>query len=78
MTGAGIGIVLACYFIDALSRAVEKAQGIGYASPFRFVDIDVLSPDYGFTWWRVLYLAGAAGLLFALTFAVYRRKDILI
>lgn len=77
MTGAGIGVVLACYFIDALSKAVEKAEGIGYISPFRFVDIEVLSPDYGFTWWRLLYLIGVPALFFALTFAVYRRKDIL-
>lgn len=75
--GAGIGAVLGGYFIDALSKAVEKAEKFGYISPFRFVDIDVLAPDYGFVWWRLLYFLGLTTLFFGMTFAVYRRKDIL-
>jgi ABC-2 type transport system permease protein len=77
-TGVGSGVILGAYFIDAFARASAKYRDLGWLSPFRFVDTRVTAPDYGVEWWRVLYLAGVPILLCALTFAVYRRKDILV
>lgn len=76
--GVGTGMILGAYFIDAFAKASAKFQAFGWVSPFRYVDTRVTSPDYGVEWWRVLYLMGVPVLLCALTFALYRRKDILV
>lgn len=66
------------YFLDVLSKVTKSAAGIGYLSPFRFVDSGVLQPGYRFAWWRVLYFVGVSFVLFALSFLVYKKKDILV
>jgi ABC-2 type transport system permease protein len=77
-TGVGTGIVLAAYFIDAFAKASAKVRDLGWLSPFRFVDTRVTVSGYGIEWWRVLYFVGLSVALCALTFVVYRKKDILI
>ena len=77
-SGVGTGLILGAYFIDAFAKASAKFRDLGWVSPFRYVDTRVTSPAYGVEWWRVLYLVGVPVLLCALTFAVYRRKDILV
>jgi ABC-2 type transport system permease protein len=78
MTTAGIGIVAGTFFLDMVSRFAKSADWIGYLGPFKFMDSEVLRPEYGLIWWRVLYFAGLTLLLWALSFAIYRKKDILI
>ncbi len=73
-----IGIVVGGFFIDALSKVTPSADKFGYVSPFKFVDSAVLRPDYGLVGWRVLYFLGVALVLFAATFFIYRKKDILV
>ncbi|MBN1222159.1 MAG: ABC transporter permease subunit [Candidatus Aminicenantes bacterium] len=78
ITNISIGIVTGAYIIDVLSRVTESADKIGYLSPFKFVDSNVLLPHYGLVWWRVLYFLGISFMLIALTFVIYKRKDILV
>ena len=78
ITNISIGIIVGGYFIDVLSKISASVDKIGYVSPFKFVDTEVLRPDFGLEWWRVLYFLGISLVLFALTFVIYRKKDILI
>lgn len=78
ITNLSIGIIVGTYFIDILSRVTPSADKFGYLSPFKFVDAGVLSPDYGLVGWRVLYFLGVSLVLFATSFIVYRKKDILV
>ena len=73
-----LGIVLGGYFIDAVSKITRETNVIGYLSPFRFVDNDVLRAGYGFEWWRLLYLIGLSLVLAGLSMVIYKKKDILI
>lgn len=76
--GISIGVILGGYFIDIFSRLTNSADKIGYLSPFKFVDNGVLFPDYGLTWWRLLYFLGISLVLFTLSFFIYKKKDILV
>lgn len=78
ITGISIGIILGGYLLDALSKITKSVDKIGYVSPFKFVDAEVLRPDYCLEWWRVLYFLGISLVLFTLAFVIYKRKDILI
>lgn len=78
ISNVSIGIIIGAYFIDALSKITPSMDPVGYLSPFKFLDSDVLRPGYGLEWWRVLYFVGGSVLLFALTFLKYRKKDILV
>lgn len=78
ISNLSIGIIVGSYFIDALSKVTPSIDKIGYLSPFKFIDSEVLRAGYGLEWWRVIYFIGISILLFALTFIKYRKKDILI
>ncbi len=78
ITSVSIGIVAGGYFIDGLSRVSLSADKIGYLSPFKFVDSGVLRPDYTLAGWRVMYFLGISLALIALTFVLYKKKDILV
>ena len=74
----GVGIVSGAFFLEVLSRVSKSVDWIGYFSPFKFVDSDVLRAGYGLIWWRVLYFAGLTAGLWLLSFLLYRKKDILV
>lgn len=78
ITSLSIGIIVGGYFIDILSRVTPSGDKFGYISPFKFVDSEVLRPDYGLVGWRVLYFLGVSFLLFALAFIRFKKKDILV
>lgn len=78
VTGVCIGIVVGSYFIDALSKISRKVDYIGYISPFKFVNTDVLSNTYKLDWWRILYFVGISAVLFILSYNIFKKKDILI
>jgi ABC-2 type transport system permease protein len=78
ITSIALGIVLGGYFIDAVSKITRETNVIGYLSPFKFVDNDVLRAGYGFEWWRLLYLIGLSLVLAGLSMVIYKKKDILI
>ena len=72
-----IGIVLVFYFLYSISRIPGIDGRFGYISPFKWVNIEVLSPGYGLEWTRAVGFLAA--ILFFTTFAgiLYKRKDIL-
>lgn len=74
----GIGIVMGSYIFDMVIRITDKVQFLSYLTPFKYMRIDVISPDYKLDLWRLLVLFGASLILIILSFLRYRRKDILI
>lgn len=76
VTTFGIGLVLVFYFIFTLSKITESAANIGYLSPFKFVNTDVMNPAYGLDPWRLLYFIGISALLIGISYRIYNRKDI--
>ncbi len=78
MSGMTIGVIVGGYFLDVLSKITPSADKIGYISPFKFVDTQILRPDYGLAWWRLLYFLGLSTVLIILAITKYRKKDILI
>ncbi len=78
VTGISIGIVIGSYFINAMSRISNKVDFIGYISPFKFVNTDVLSNVYKLDWWRLLYFLGISTVFFIASYNIFKRKDILI
>jgi len=76
--GIGIGIILGTYFFDIMIRVFGEVQFLLYLTPFKYINLEAHSPDYGFDAWRLIYFFGISGLLIILSYAFYRRKDILI
>jgi len=74
----GIGIVMGSYVFDMVIRITDKVQFLSYLTPFKYLNIDTISPDYGLDLWRILVLLGASAILVTLSLLRYRRKDILI
>ncbi|MBN1157959.1 MAG: ABC transporter permease subunit [Bacteroidales bacterium] len=77
-TTLGIGIVLFMYFLYTISKITDEAEKLGYISPYRFVDANVLNPDYALNPWFVLYFAGLVIFLALTAFFIYKRKDIYV
>ena len=78
ITGIGIGIVLGTYFFDVMIRVFDKVQFLLYLSPFKYINLEAHSPDYGFDAWRLIYFIGISGLLIMLSYVCYCKKDILV
>jgi ABC-2 type transport system permease protein len=76
ITTFSIGLVLIFYFIYTLSKITESASKIGYLSPFKFVNMDVINPEYKLEFWHFLYFIGISLLLIGLSYRLYNRKDI--
>jgi len=74
----GIGIVMGSYVFDMVLRITDQVQFLSYLSPFKYINIDVISPDYQLEVWRILVLFVASVILATLSFLRYRRKDILV
>jgi len=78
ITGIGIGIVLGTYFFDVMIRVFGKVQFLLYLTPFKYINLEAHSPNYGFDAWRLIYFIGISGLMIILSYVSYRRKDILV
>lgn len=76
ITTFAIGLVLIFYFIYTLSKITESISKIGYLSPFRYVDMNVISPGYKLDLWHMVYFLGISSLLVGLSYRIYKRKDI--
>jgi ABC-2 type transport system permease protein len=72
-----IGIVLVFYFLYSISRIPGINGDFGYLSPFKWVNIEVLSPLYSFELKRVAAFSGISIFFIMLSGFLYRRKDIL-
>ncbi|MBT8378638.1 MAG: ABC transporter permease, partial [Ignavibacteria bacterium] len=78
ITGIGIGIVLGTYFFDVMIRVFGEVQFLLYLTPFKYINLNAHSPDYGFDAWRLICFFCISGLLILLSYVFYRRKDILV
>jgi hypothetical protein len=76
ITILGVGLVLILYFIYTLSKITVTAAKIGYLSPFRFANADVVNPAYSLGLLNLLYFVGISLLLTGLSYRIYLRKDI--
>jgi len=78
ISGIGIGIILGTYFFDVMIRVLGKVQFLLYLTPFKYINLEAHSPDYGFDAWRLIYFIGISGLLILLSYVFYCKKDILV
>lgn len=76
ITTSCIGLVLIFYFIYTISKMTESISKIGYLSPFRYIDMNVLSAGYKLDFWHLAYFIGIGILLAGLSYRFYMRKDI--
>ncbi len=77
LTGAGIGIVLGFYLLDAVAKISENLDAWGWISPFKWMDLKATAPGYSVTGWRVALFAALALGCAAASVLIYRKKDIL-
>lgn len=73
-----IGLVLILYFIYTLSKITENGSEWGYLSPFKYVDMDVINPNYSLELLNVIYFVGISVLLIVFSYIFYKHKDIYI
>ena len=71
-----IGLVIILYFIFTLSKITESISKIGYLSPFKYVDTNVIDPAYKPDPVNLIYFIGISLLLVVLSYRLYLRKDI--
>lgn len=71
-----IGIVLIMYFIYTLSKITYSVATIGYLSPFKYVNTNVLDPAYKGGLGNLLYFTGFTLLLLTISYRLYLRRDI--
>jgi ABC-2 type transport system permease protein len=76
ITTFSIGLVLILYFIYTLSKITESVSKIGYLSPFKIVNMEVVNQNYSLEWWRLAYFTGITLILGVISWRIYRRKDI--
>ena len=72
-----VGLILVFYFIFTISRISGVSGEFGYISPFKWVNMDVLSPAYGADFLRIMLFSGLVTALILISLLVYRKKDIL-
>jgi ABC-2 type transport system permease protein len=73
-----IGLVLILYFISTISKISPDISFIGYFSPFRYVDLNVVSKGYQLNPLHLLYFFGISLVLIFASWLIYRKKDIYI
>jgi ABC-2 type transport system permease protein len=78
ITTFSIGLVLIFYFIYTLSKITEGATGIGYISPFKYVNMDVVNSAYRLDFWHVFYFTGISVIMILISCRLYSRRDIYV
>jgi ABC-2 type transport system permease protein len=76
ITTLSIGLVLILYFLYTLSKITESLSKIGYISPFKYVNLDTLNPEYRIEFRNLLYFISLSLILTILSYRLYKRKDI--
>ena len=76
--GTGIILVMGLYFFDMIIRISNNFKFLLYLTPFKYLDLRILTQNYDFEAWRLIVFIGSSGILIFLSFMFYRRKDILI
>ncbi len=76
ITTLSIGLVLILYFLYTLSKITESLSKIGYISPFKYVNLDTLNPEYRLEFRNLIYFICLSLVLTILSYRLYKRKDI--
>jgi ABC-2 type transport system permease protein len=76
--GAVIGIVLGMYFIEVISNITPSAEFIGYLSPFKYADKDVLKEGYNLEFWKTFFFIFGTVLFTFISYKIFLRKDIIL
>lgn len=76
VTTFSVGLVLVFYFVFTFSKITDKAAFIGYLSPFKYVDTEVIKSGYHLNPVNLAYFIGISLLLLIISYRLYRRKDI--
>jgi beta-exotoxin I transport system permease protein len=76
ITTFSIGLVIILYFIFTISKITVSISKIGYLSPFKFVDTNVIDPAYKLDPVNLLYFVGISLLFLILSYRIYLQKDI--
>ena len=71
-----IGLVIILYFIFTLSKITGSVAKIGYLTPFKYVDTNVLDPAYKLDPVSLIYFIVISLLLLVVSYRLYLRKDI--
>jgi ABC-2 type transport system permease protein len=71
-----IGLVIILYFVFTISKITESVAKIGYLTPFKYVDTNVIDPAYRLHPVSLIYFTGISLLLLVLSYRLYLRKDI--
>lgn len=71
-----LGLVFVCYFFGIISGVSDKFQNLKYLSPFKYVDAGDILKANAIEPLYILIMVTIMVISVALTYAVYRRKDI--
>jgi hypothetical protein len=77
VTSSCVGLVLVLYFLYSISRISGVDGSFGYLSPFKWVNVSVLSPSYGLEPLITAAFLGITAVLILVSGFIYDRKDIL-
>ncbi|WP_235299637.1 ABC transporter permease subunit [Portibacter marinus] len=74
--GIIVGIVFGSYFLDAISKAVEQVNWLGYISPNYYLDFNIFAPGFGFRVFNfVFFMVLSLALIFS-SYLIFRKKDL--
>ncbi len=76
ITTVSIALVMVLYFISTISNITDNLSWAGYISPYKFIDIDVVNPEYRISLVNILYFTGFSFLFTGVSRRMYLRKDI--
>lgn len=76
ITTVSIALVMVLYFIFTISKITDNLSWAGYISPYKFIDVDVLNPEYRISLVNILYFTGFSFLFTGVSRRMYLRKDI--
>lgn len=74
--GIVFGVIFGSYFLDAMSKATESTEWLGYFSAFHYVDFNLGNPDYSISIWGIVGLMVIGLLSVYYAFLRYNRRDI--
>ena len=76
ITTLSVALVMVLYFIFTISNITPDLSWAGYISPYKFLDLDVVNPDYRLDLVNILYFTVFPFLLIFSSLRIYIRKDI--
>jgi len=76
ITTFSIGLVIILYFVFTISKISESVAKIGYLTPYKYVDTNVINPGYRLDPVNLIYFIGISLTLLVLSYRIYLRKDI--